>query len=84
MTESLQDLSFEDAFQQLHETVQALEAGDLTLAESLALFERGVRLTRQCDNLLESAELHVRQIVSDGAGGFEAAPFAGWQQEEEL
>lgn len=84
MTESLQDLSFEEAFEQLHETVQALEAGDLTLAQSLALFERGVRLTNLCDSLLENAELHVRQIVSDGAGGYDTAPFAAWQQEEEL
>ena len=81
MTESLQDLSFEAAFEQLQETVQALEAGDLTLAESLALFERGVRLTNLCDGLLENAELSVRQILADGAGGFEAAPFADWQEE---
>lgn len=84
MTEPTQDLSFEEAFEQLHATVEALEAGDLTLAESLALFERGVRLTNVCDRLLDNAELHVRQVVADGAGGFEAAAFAGWQPEEEL
>lgn len=84
MTEPLQDLSFEEAFEQLHETVQALEAGDLTLAQSLALFERGMRLTNLCESLLDNAELHVRQVVADGAGGFEAAPFAAWQPEEEL
>lgn len=83
MTESIQDLSFEDAFERLQQTVQALEAGDLTLAESLALFERGVRLTNLCDGLLDNAELHVRQIVSDGAAGFEATPLAAWQGEDE-
>ena len=82
MTESLQALSFEAAFQQLQENVQRLETGDLTLAQSLELFERGVRLTARCDSLLENAELQVRQIVADGAGGYEPVPFAAWQEEE--
>lgn len=83
MAEPLPEMSFEQAYLQLQETVQALEAGDLTLAESLTLFERGVRLANLCDGLLDNAELQVRQVVADGAGGYEAAPFDGWRQEED-
>lgn len=83
MTTIPHDLSFEEAFEQLHQTVQALEAGNLTLAESLALFERGVQLAAQCDGLLDNAELQVRQVLADGDGGYEATPFDGWRREEE-
>jgi exodeoxyribonuclease VII small subunit len=77
----MEDLVFEQAFRQLEETVHRLEAGDLSLDEALALFERGARLAEQCDRLLDAAELRVRMIVPDGAGGADAAPFDTWQRE---
>jgi exodeoxyribonuclease VII small subunit len=42
-----------------------MEAGDLTLEASLAAFERGVKLTRQCQAALRSAELKVQQLTRD-------------------
>ncbi len=74
--------SFEEIYSELEETVHRLEAGDLVLAESLALFERATLLAEECNSLLDQAELRVRQLAAqaDGAhGALEAEPFDDWQ-----
>ncbi|MBI2382964.1 MAG: exodeoxyribonuclease VII small subunit [Gammaproteobacteria bacterium] len=58
---------FEQALQELEDIVQRMERGDLKLEESLKLFERGVALTRQCRDALETAELRVKQLMGVGA-----------------
>ena len=77
----MEELTFEQAFRQLEETVHGLEAGELPLGEALALFERGTQLAELCDRLLNEAELRVRQIVPDSSGGVDAVPFDSWQRE---
>jgi exodeoxyribonuclease VII small subunit len=69
------ELTFEAAFQELEETVQRLENGELTLDEAIALFERGQVLARLCDEKLEQAELRVDQLLPDADGGYRKAPF---------
>ncbi len=56
------DLTFEAALAQLEEIVNRLEAGDLTLEDSVALYEQGQRLTAFCQGQIDSAELRVRQV----------------------
>jgi len=69
-------LSFENAFRELEETVRKLEAGGLTLEESLALFERGTELATLCNEQLDQAELRVRQLLpAPDSDEYEAAPF---------
>jgi exodeoxyribonuclease VII small subunit len=63
---SIANLSFEDAYAQLEDIVTRLEAGNLPLEETVSLYERGQALARRCEELLEAAELHIRQI--DDAG----------------
>jgi exodeoxyribonuclease VII small subunit len=58
----IDDLTFEQAFKELEETVAKLEDGDLPLEASLALFERGQQLSAHCSRLLEQAELKVTQL----------------------
>lgn len=72
-------ISFEELYHELEETVRRLEAGDLTLDESLALFERGTLLAEQCNSLLDGAELRVRQLTTRPDGTLEARPFEPWQ-----
>ena len=60
-------LSFEGAFQRLGETVEALEAGGLTLAEATARYEEGMRLVQRCNQLLSETELKVTQLRDDYA-----------------
>src|SRR5688572_10434149 len=57
---------FEASLNELEQIVGKLERGELKLEESLKLFERGVALTRQCRQSLETAELKVKQLLDDG------------------
>ena len=43
-----------------------MEQGDLTLEQSLEYFERGVRLTKSCQQALQEAQLKVDQLLSGG------------------
>ena len=61
-----EDLSFEAAMLELEQLVEQMEAGDLSLDQSLKAFERGVVLTRLCQIDLKQAELKVQQLNSDG------------------
>lgn len=54
--------SFEQARDELDGILERLEGGALTLDESVALFERGRALAAHCQQLLDKAELRVRQL----------------------
>ena len=56
--------NFEDALENLEELVEAMEEGELSLEESLKAFEQGIKLTRECQSALESAEQKVQLLVS--------------------
>jgi len=58
--------SFESAMGQLEILVSKMESGDLSLEESLKAFEKGVNLTRFCQDQLQKAELKVRELNSKG------------------
>lgn len=68
----IEELAFEAAFAELEAIVTQLEAGQLPLEESLALFERGQALAARCGQLLENAELKVKQLVGNELEDFEA------------
>ena len=61
MSQAQSDLSYEEAYQQLEQILQALENGDLPLEESLKLYELGAALATYCARKLDEAELRVRQ-----------------------
>jgi exodeoxyribonuclease VII small subunit len=63
MSDDVDGLTFEQAFDELETTVQSLEQGDLTLQESIALYERGMHLAQHCQEVLDSAELQVQQLT---------------------
>lgn len=68
------EIDFEAAIAELEALVAAMEQGDLPLEEALKKFERGVTLTRQCQQALEKAEQKV-EILMEKAGGVEPEPF---------
>jgi len=68
-------IDFEKALAELEGIVKQLEAGNLSLEKSLALFERGVKLARVCKERLAEAELKVSQLVKDKEGLFTEEPF---------
>ena len=58
--------SFESAMEQLETLVSKMESGDLSLEESLEAFEKGVHLTRFCQEQLQKAELKIQELNSKG------------------
>jgi exodeoxyribonuclease VII small subunit len=59
-------LTYEQAFEELENTVKQLEAEIQNLDQALLLFERGQALAKHCADLLEKAELKVQQLGEDG------------------
>ena len=57
-------LSFEEALNELDEIVQQWEKGDMPLNRSVELYERGVELSKKCSDLLEKAELKIKEVQS--------------------
>lgn len=72
---AMKDLSYEDAYTELEEIVEKLEAGELPLEQSLALFERGQALSVRCGELLEQAELKLRQLTEEITGELKEIDF---------
>jgi len=66
--------SFEQSLGELEQLVKQLEAGDQTLEETLALFERGVALSEVCRQQLEQAEARI-EILVKRASGVKPEPF---------
>ncbi len=58
-------MKFEEALSRLSEVVRILESGEASLDESITLFEEGIKLSKQCTNLLESAEQKVRFLQQE-------------------
>ena len=68
-------LSFEDSIRRLDEIVKHLEEGDLPLEESLALFEEGTGLVKNCGALLDEAEQKVMLLRTGKNGELTEEPF---------
>jgi len=72
----IESLSFEDSFERLDQVIHKLESGELSLDESVTLYEEGVRLAEHCGRHLDNAEQRVTLILEavadqleDGAAG---------------
>lgn len=66
MSAAEETVDFEASLAELEQLVAKMEAGDLTLEQSLAAFERGVQLTRLCQTALRKAELRVHALTQEG------------------
>ena len=62
------EMSFEEAMKALEGVVNRLEAGDVPLEDSIALYERGAALKAHCQKKLAEAEEKVAQITLDRDG----------------
>ncbi len=61
-------LKFEDALARLETIVSELERGDLSLDQSLKIFEEGIKLSKTCLKMLDDAERKVEILVQDQDG----------------
>ena len=59
------EMSFEEALLELEGIVEKLEKGQLSLDESLMLFEKGIKLVRECNDKLKSAQQKMEQLIAE-------------------
>ena len=76
-TGGAEEPGFEDAFRQLAEIAERLEAGGLTLSEATARYEQGMKLVQRCNHLLDSAELEITTLRDSYQRSADAASAAG-------
>jgi len=75
--------TFEVSLAELEKIVRRLEEGDLPLEESLELFEKGVRLSRECRERLNQAERRIEILLRDEDGNATLQQIAGEDLETE-
>ena len=75
MPADIQAMTFEQALAELDGIVRRLEAGQVDLEESIAIYSRGAQLRRHCEGKLRAAEAKVETIVvgPDGVAGVAAS-----------
>lgn len=67
--DDIANLSYEQAYDELAALVERMESGELPLEQSVALYERGQKLSAHCQALLEGAELKIKLVdEADPAG----------------
>ena len=59
-----QNQTFEASMARLEQIVRAMERGDVALEESLKLFQEGTELVRNCQKLLDEAQMQVKKIMT--------------------
>ncbi|MGC9359484.1 MAG: exodeoxyribonuclease VII small subunit [Anaerolineae bacterium] len=69
MKEEIASLSFEESYARLDQVIEALEAGNRSLEDSLALYEEGVRLAARCEEQLRAAELRLTELLDQARDG---------------
>lgn len=62
---ALDELSFEDALEELEDLIDRMEAGETGLEDSIRSYERGASLVKRCRTLLDSAEQRVRELTPE-------------------
>jgi exodeoxyribonuclease VII small subunit len=67
----IEKMTFEQAFDELEQTVQKLEAGNLSLEEAIALYQRGMALAERCGLQLDQAELTIKSLTPSGEVDFD-------------
>lgn len=72
--------NFEQSLKELERLVESLEAGNLSLEDSLQAFENGVRITRDCQEALRTAEQKVSILMQDSQGNFSEDRFGSAEE----
>ena len=68
-------MTFENALNRLEELVQQLESGEIPLEESIKSFDEGKKLVKFCLDLLDKADIKVKQLEESPSGEFNLSSF---------
>ena len=60
-----EEINFEDAMKELEKIAEELEKGNLSLDESVSKFEDGMKLSKKCSDLLDTAEKKITMLIND-------------------
>lgn len=71
----MEELTFEEAIADLEKIVSELENGKLTLDESVKKFEKGMKLSKHCNEILEKAEKEITILIDGEDGTFKEETF---------
>jgi exodeoxyribonuclease VII small subunit len=74
-TQNPMEKSFETSLAELEEIVAKLEDGDLPLEDSLGLFEKGIKLSRECRERLSNAERRIEILMKEADGSLSTREF---------
>ncbi len=66
LEQTMSKMTFESAMRRLEEIVNELERGDLTLEESLKIYEEGIKLNQFCSAKLDETEKKIKELVKKG------------------
>ena len=78
---NIDNISFEDAMAILEESVNKLEQGELTLDESLKIYEEAIKLVSVCNQRLDSAKQRVQLLTETTEGIFTQTYYSGSNDE---
>jgi len=80
----VKEKNFEKAMKRLEEIVHKLEEGELSLEESLKIFEEGINLSKFLTRKLSEAEAKVQKLIKTQEGKYKTEPLEMEEEEEEL
>ncbi|KXS40253.1 MULTISPECIES: exodeoxyribonuclease VII small subunit [Methanohalophilus] len=63
MSSNTENKNFEDSLLELEDIVEKLENGQISLQESMEMFERGIKLAGICNNILQESEQRIEQLI---------------------
>lgn len=75
------ELKFEEKISELEKIVNKLEDGTLSLDESITLFEKGIKLSKDCQKILDDAEKKISVLMEDEKGDMTAVDFPDLENE---
>lgn len=78
-----EDASYEQLAELLQRQVALLERGELSLAQSLAAYERGVALVRRCGQLLDNAQLRISTLSANAENNMTEQHTAGEDSDDQ-
>ena len=64
----MKEQTYEESMKELEQVVKDLESGELSLDESIKKFEKGMKLSKYCNSLLEDAEKKITVLIENESG----------------
>ena len=61
----IEKMSFEEAFEELNKMIDFIEGGDISLDDSIKIYEMGIQLKKHCEKKLKDAEIKIKKVVDE-------------------